>query len=156
MKMLRATTPADQSRHLGRRRRRERFRPHQELLEARTLLSSLGFTVDNLDPGYVETGPSWITAWGTSGFEGGYRTNSARANNATASWTLRNLPAARYAVYTTFVNNPYVATNTPFTILDGTKTVASMTLNEQLAANDDQAGGVGWKSLGTSRCPAGR
>ncbi len=156
MKMDTATSPADNSRHLDRRpRRRGRCRPAHEPLEARTLLSSLGLTVDNLDPGYVETGPYWTTGWGSYGFKGSYRENGVFGANTAASWTLSNLSAGRYAVYATYVNGAYNSSNAPFTVLDGTTTLGSLRLNEQAPANDDQAGGVGWESLGTYNFTSG-
>lgn len=105
------------------------------------------------DPGYSEYGTYWAYGWGTDTGGYRYRIDDTRSGTwtrpYTATWTVSALPAGTYQVFTTWVQSQYYASNAPYSVLDGSRTLGSMAVNQQLAPSDVSDGGRGWKLLGT-------
>ncbi|MGH7192964.1 MAG: Ig-like domain-containing protein, partial [Candidatus Saccharimonadales bacterium] len=121
--------------------------------------SPVEWVVNVGDAGYAETGDRWVSGWGIDSAGDRYRNASpvdaAWATPSTATWTVAGLAPGTYQVYATWVQSPYVATNAPFSVLDGSKTLANLAVNEQAAPSDVTDGGRGWKSLGTFTISSG-
>jgi Pretoxin HINT domain/Bacterial Ig domain len=106
--------------------------------------------IDNGGTGYSESGPGWNDTGSVPGYYGGsgrYDTN----NSGTASWTATSLPSGTYEVlvswggYSVTQNN---ATNAGFTVYDGSTSLATKTINEDLAPNSANVDGQLYQSLG--------
>ena len=119
-------------------------------------------TIDNGQTGYAETG-TWTTA--TGGFNGTNRvakTTSGKKPTATASWTFTGLAKGSYDVYITYAGTSDYSNAAPFTVYDGSKSLATDTVNESILVTQSQGGmipgsygGVGWLELGTFSISSG-
>src|SRR5262249_9543417 len=82
----------------------------------------------------------------------GYHNNVHFAASGTgsnvATWTF-NVAPGQYRVSATWSTDPNRATNSPYTVLDGTTPLGTVPVNQQLAPSDRIDSGVGWKDLGT-------
>ncbi|MBI1336445.1 MAG: choice-of-anchor D domain-containing protein [Phycisphaera sp.] len=65
-----------------------------------------------------------------------------------ASYTMTGLEAGVYRVSATWRSDPNRATNTPYTVLDGTATLATVLINQELAPNDRTEAGFAFEDLG--------
>jgi hypothetical protein len=63
-------------------------------------------------------------------------------------WQFNNLAAGRYRVSVNWVPFSNRATDAPFTVKDGSASLATVPVNQELAPDDFTAGGVAWESLG--------
>ncbi len=100
--------------------------------------------IDNGDAGFSTVG-SW-TAY-AQGFQGDLHYSAAGVGNDVATWTFTVTPG-QYRVAATWRQEPNRATNSPFTVYDGSAALATILVNQELAPNDFTDQGVGWKNLG--------
>ena len=96
------------------------------------------------DPGFRLTGakPAATLAQGQG-------LNVARLNSGgQATWTFTGLVPGQYRISATWNDNPKGATSVAYTILDGTKALSTVTLNQRQAPADLTDAGRAWKDLG--------
>ena len=113
-----------------------------------TLTGKVGAVIiDNSGAGFSPSG-EWTFAPGL-----GYNNNihySAPGSGADVGrWTFDVVPG-RYRVSATWGPHPSAATNTPYTVLDGTTPLGTIRLNQEVAANDFQDAGAAWEDLGSA------
>jgi hypothetical protein len=65
-----------------------------------------------------------------------------------ATWSFNVTPGARYRVSATWFALSNRATNSPYTVYDGTTSDGTTAVNQQLSPTDFTDAGVGWKDLG--------
>jgi hypothetical protein len=71
------------------------------------------------------------------------------SGSSIATWTFTVAPGV-YRIAATWSAHPNRATNSPFTILDGTTQVTSVPINQELTPNDFSASGATWETLAAS------
>ncbi len=107
-------------------------------------------------PGSIvnDTGSNFVSYIGTWQFDtntGGYNNDEhwipAGDGSAKATWTFSDIVPGRYRVLATWVPGSGLATNAPFTLLDGNALLLTTTVNQTLAPNEEFADGVWWKQL---------
>ena len=114
--------------------------------------------VDNSSgaPAYVEHGPGWTTS-SLPGYLGTSRYHSGGGSGTnTASWTVPGLAPGRYEVFATWSAYNNRATNSPYTIFDGTVAQGTILVNQQLTPSGVQAFGDSWHNLGTFSVASGQ
>src|SRR5262249_52549509 len=119
-----------------------RARVQLEALEARALLSTI---VDDSGAGF-SAGAGW-TAYSRQGYLNRIPYTGG-SSGATASGTFSGRTPGRYRVSATWDAEPNRATNSPYTVLDGNTTLATVAVNQQQVPSDFTDAGVGWKDLG--------
>jgi hypothetical protein len=122
--------------------------------------------IDDGAPGFSVSGarPSVIT----QGYQGdarrlgpAYRLFSTRRVisiprfRSTATWAFGDVEPGTYRVSATWSPGADRAVNAPFTVLNGTTTLASVAVNQRLAPADLTAHGTTWKDLGTFKIDSG-
>src|SRR6185369_12382427 len=81
------------------------------------------------------TGFSTVGTWSVTnnqGYQSDFRSVGAGKGAKTASWTFSGLTPGLYRVSATWVAAGDRATNAPFTILDGSTVLATVTRNQRL------------------------
>jgi subtilisin family serine protease len=105
--------------------------------------------IDDGDSGFSTVG-AWSSMSGApagGGYQTDYLFSSAGSGSNTASWTFIVAPG-HYRVSATWLAHPNRATNAPFTVLDGTTPLATVSVIQETAPNDFSDAGVGWRDLG--------
>jgi hypothetical protein len=102
---------------------------------------------DDGDATGFSTVGSW-TLWTGFGYHNQVHQGTAGTGSDKATWTFAVVPGA-YQVAVTWVAHPNRADNAPYTVLDGTTSLGTVRVNQQLAPSDFTDQGVGWKVLGT-------
>lgn len=109
--------------------------------------------LDNGDNGFTTVG-SW-TNWGGQGYRSDVHEGLAGTGTQSATWTFTDLTPGVYevaATWTTFSNR---ATNSPYSILDGSSLLNTVRVNQRLAPSGFSADGVNWQLLGGSHALTG-
>jgi hypothetical protein len=114
--------------------------------------------IDNIQPGYSETG-SWSTVVrGYNDTSRVARTLRPSGQSATATWTFTGLPkGTTYFVYVTYAGKSTYSTAAPFSANGGT----AVKVNESILVTQSQGlaqgsyGGVGWVEVGNYAASAG-
>jgi hypothetical protein len=101
--------------------------------------------IDDGEPGFSTVG-SWSTSSG-EGFQGDIRVNAKGSGSDVASWTFDVTPG-RYRVSATWSTNANRATDSPFTVYDGTSPLRTIDINQEIAPNDFSDQGTTWEDLG--------
>lgn len=121
-----------------------------ECLETRRVLSDVPIIIDNQSPAseFLKTGN-----WGLVsqlGYAGSILYNAApNDGNEAANWYFQNLEPGWYRVAATWHDGASIyASNTPITILNQSTVIGTGQLNQRIAANDFEAAGVYWESIG--------
>lgn len=102
--------------------------------------------VDDSDSGFSTVG-QWMQLPGL-GFQGGLTYIGPGTGTNTASWTVSGLLPGRYRVSVTWKEDPSAADNTPYTILDGSTALTTLTLNQQVPPATFVDGDQTWQDLG--------
>ncbi len=102
--------------------------------------------VDDADPAFTTTG-SWTSFTG-QGYRNTVRFAAAGSGADAATWTLGVAPGV-YHVAATWFPHANRATDAPYTVLDGTTTLGTVRVNQQLTPADFNDSGAAWKDLGT-------
>jgi len=71
------------------------------------------------------------------------------AGEASATWTASELIPGQYRVYASWTASPMLATDTPFTLLDGTQVLATVRINQEQPPASFSASGSFWSPLST-------
>ena len=103
---------------------------------------------DDTDADYQETGPNWGNG-SLGGYDGGYRYHQKGTGADKARWTIAGLQPGCCEVFVTWKKHVNRAKDAPFTIFDGATPLGTVLVNQQEDPVDDQAAGVGWRSLGS-------
>ena len=106
---------------------------------------SNGRIIDNGDTGFTTAG-SWVVGPG-EGYQADMHYSQKGSGSDTARWTFDVTPG-RYRVSATWSIGTNRATDSPFTILDGTTTLGTVRMNQEQAPNDFSDRGVAWEDLG--------
>lgn len=96
--------------------------------------------------GFTQTG-SW-TQWTGSGYGSTHSTAPGGDGSTSATWTFTNLAPGKYQVWTTWVQAPNRATNSPFTIYDGGASRGTILVDQTIAPANQFVAPHSWKSLG--------
>jgi hypothetical protein len=102
--------------------------------------------IDNGAPGTATVG-TWTLITG-SGFRNDYLTGAAGTGTKTATWTFSNLTPGLYRVSANWLPASNRATNSPYTILQGTTVLGTVTINQQVAPAGFTDSGATWTDLG--------
>jgi hypothetical protein len=73
----------------------------------------------------------------------------------TSTWTFPGLAAGQYQISTTWFPHRNRASNAPYIIRDGSTTLATVRVNQELTPSDFVDAGDGWKILGTFTISSG-
>ncbi len=143
-------------------RRKRKNRLHQlESLEPRMLLSvDLSLlqhrVVGTQDTGYTETGSNWQTYTDSSSYQGTFCYHASGSDGANAQFSFGSLdPTQSYQVFVTWSAASNRASNSPFTVLDGSTPLATVSINQQCTPLNATGNGTVWESLGTYRTNTG-
>jgi hypothetical protein len=104
--------------------------------------------LDNGNAGFSSVG-SW-TAYPNQGYQADIHYAAAGSGESVATWSFGDLTPGIYRVSATWFPWHNRATNSPFTVFDGTTALATVPVNQELAPSDFTESGVGWKDLGGS------
>jgi hypothetical protein len=108
----------------------------------------------NAGPRIVDDGTATFTSSGSwrrltgAGYSGDTQWASANTS-ATSTWTFANLAPGQYRVAATWSGSGMNATDSPFTILDGSRRLSTVRVNQQRSAGTFTSGGASWQNLGT-------
>jgi autotransporter-associated beta strand protein len=114
--------------------------------------------IDNQDPGYAETGGNWQSWTDSNAYAGNFRYHAGGdgSDGAAAQFSFGSLdPTKTYQVFVTWTAQSNRASNSPFTVLDGTTPLATVLINQQFAPADATGDGTTWESLGTYQASTG-
>ncbi len=104
--------------------------------------------IDNGSPGFQTTG-KWTGPFSGQGFQNDVHF-SYPDDQDSATWTFNGLSDGTYRVSATWSTHDNRATNTPFTVLDGSVKRDTIRVNQQLAPSADVVvNGVNFQDLGT-------
>ncbi|WP_406701299.1 choice-of-anchor D domain-containing protein [Singulisphaera sp. Ch08] len=111
-------------------------------------VATRGRIVDNGDGGFT-TSSGWTpTVSPGESFRGDGLFRAAGTGSATATWTFGSLSPGRYRIATTWLAGTNRATNTPYAIFEGSTSLGTSFVNQQLAPVDFTDAGSMWHELG--------
>ncbi len=102
--------------------------------------------LDNLQAGFSTTA-GWAFYPG-QGYQNGVHYFSNGGGSDVATWTFSGLNPGQYRVSATWSVHPNRATDAPFSILDGSVPLATVSMNQELVPNDLSENGVAWEDFG--------
>ena len=105
--------------------------------------------VQTLDDG--ETGFASSAGWQSyagAGYESDMHFKQSGSGSEAATWTFTGLAPGQYRVWTTWVPFSNRVTNAPYTILDGSMALQTVTVNQQLSPSGLLDQGTSWQQLG--------
>ena len=143
-------SPQHRARQARRTRSLRGFLPSFQALEDRRLLATT--IINDGDPGFSATpAGAWTTWYSSAYYQGDDHEALAGDGSARADYTFAGLPAGQpYDVQVTWPAYANRAPDAPYTITDGSATLGSRTVNQQVAPEiPPDATGVAWHSLGT-------
>lgn len=108
-----------------------------------------GSIIDDGDSGYSTTGEWFALAVGLGfGFQGDLEVGVAGTGAETANWTFSDLTPGQYRVSASWLPLSGLATDAPFTILDGGTALATVDIDLTQQPNDIASAGAFWHDLG--------
>ena len=129
-----------------------------ESVESRQLLSTMAPAIldDSSATGFSETSPADWTQYTGGGLDNNHSAALGSGGVATpaASWTFHDLTPGVYVVDATWVQAANRATNSPFSVYDGSNLLASPSIDQTKAPGDFTQNGVGWKATWARRSPS--
>ena len=105
------------------------------------------YIIDDGDPGFSDTGTDWTNRTNTMAYQLDYDYHAAGTGADTATWTFANIPTGSYQVFAHWVPFMNWASNSPYTILDGTAAEGTVTVNQRVrlrAINPTASPGKVW------------
>ena len=105
------------------------------------------FIIDNGDAGF--SAPSYTTAVG-EGFQNDIAYAAAGGGSSVATWTFNGLATGTYRVSATWNIMSNRATNSPFTVYNGTTSLGTVLVNQEQLTNNRTDAGANWQDLGSS------
>lgn len=119
------------------------------IVEVKPLTAPLEI-IDDGDFAYRETGTGWESASTGNGYQGDVRFHAPGDGSTKARWVFECLTAgARYHVYTTWAPGSNRGKDVPYTIIDGTSTLATVRVMQTGIPAGITAAGRPWRSLGS-------
>jgi len=111
-------------------------------------VSNIAIIDDSSASGFTATS-GWIP-YGGQGYLNNVHYVGAGNGSEVATWTFNvNVVPGLYDVAVTYSAQGNRATNAPYTVYDGSTSLGTVPVNQQLTPNDFSDQGVGWKDLGT-------
>ncbi|WP_337177258.1 hypothetical protein [Paludisphaera sp.] len=83
-----------------------------------------------------------------TGWEGTVSSAPSGDGSSKATWTFNNLPTGVYQVWANWIQAPTMATNSPFTVYNGTSPLATVHMDQTRAPLGYYDGGSSWNTLG--------
>ena len=107
--------------------------------------------VDEVDPGYAESG-SWsgLDAFG-SGYGSNYRYAASGDGTSTATWEFSGLSSGSYEVEVTWTAHANRASDAPYRVYEGTTLLGTTRLDQRSWPTGASVGGVSFQNLGRFR-----
>src|SRR5262249_46695141 len=109
--------------------------------------------LDDSNPGFSTVG-SW-TFWTNQGYLGNIHEATAMTGADVATWLFSNLPAGLYQLSATWTAYTNRATNAPYKVLDGTTSLCTVLVNQQVAPSGFSDAGALWQNLGNFQIRSG-
>jgi hypothetical protein len=109
--------------------------------------------VDDSNPGFSTVG-SW-TLWTNQGYLGNIHEATAMTGADVATWLFSNLLPGQYQISATWTAYTNRATNAPYKVLDGTTSLGTVLVNQQVAPSGFSDAGALWQNLGTFQIHSG-
>ena len=100
--------------------------------------------IDNGDAGFSAQG---FTTYG-QGYQSDIHFSAAGSGSNSATWTFAVTPG-QYEVAATWTKHKNRATDSPFTVLNGSTVLSTVDVNQEQAPNDFSDAGANWERLGT-------
>jgi hypothetical protein len=112
-----------------------------------------GGLIDNVDAGFTTAGPEWTASTALTKKFGANVVTAAAGSGSSASWTFAGLRPGKYQVAATWPSRSDLANAAPATILDNTKVLATLAVNQKVAPQGASPGGfsergTSWQYLG--------
>ena len=105
------------------------------------------FIIDNGDSGF--SAPGYTTAVG-EGFQNDIAYAAAGGGSSVATWTFNGLATGTYRVSATWNIMSNRATNSPFTVYNGTTSLGTVLVNQEQLTTHRTDAGANWQDLGSS------
>ena len=121
--------------------------PFSFTVQATVLMPPAVVIVDNGDATFSTVG-AW-TRWTGQGYLSDIHESLLGTGADVASWTFTNLLPGLYRVSATWTTHTNRATNSPFTVLDGATSLATVAVNQRVAPSQFSDAGVYWNDLGS-------
>ncbi len=102
--------------------------------------------IDNGDAGFHTVG-DW-KYWTNQGFQGDVHESYAGTGADTAHWIFDRLLPGKYRVAATWTEYSNLATNAPFTVIDGNSSLGTVSIDQRLKPTDISHLGQSWQYLG--------
>jgi hypothetical protein len=102
--------------------------------------------IDDSTAGYAASG-NW-QYWTNSGYLGNVHEATAETGADVSTWTFNNIQPGQYRVSITWAAWSDRATNAPYTVLDGTTSLGTFPINQQVAPVGFTDAGGTWQDLG--------
>jgi uncharacterized protein (DUF1800 family) len=110
-------------------------------------IQRLGYQGETGDAGPAVLDGTW-TAVAGAGFQRAVHTSPAGKGENTATWSFAGLIPGQYRVSATWTAGTNRATNAPYNIVEGYRTLATVVVNQQQAPSHFSDAGVAWHDLG--------
>ena len=104
------------------------------------------FTLDDGDAGFASS--SGWQSYAGAGYLTDMHFKQSGSGSETATWSFTGLAPGQYRVWTTWVPYSNRVTNAPYTILDGSMALQTVTVNQQLTPSGLLDQGTSWQQLG--------
>jgi hypothetical protein len=137
--------PADSPANTVREARREP-KPATKNTKSPPTANSVQIIDDSADQGFSST-VGWMT-WPNQGYKNGIHYAEAGDGSKVAAWTFPVAPG-KYSVSATWFPDGNRATNAPFSVLDGTRILGTVAVDQKQAPVGFLDEGVFWQPLGT-------
>ena len=121
--------------------------PFDFAINANATTPSAVRVLDDGEPGFSTSG-AW-TPFAGQGFRSDVTYAAAGSGNVAATWAFAGLAPGRYRVSATWSPFSNRATDAPYTILDGSTTLAAVAVNQQLDPAGFADQGAAWQDLAT-------
>ena len=105
--------------------------------------------IDDGEEGFTESLAGWSAATNLAAYHSDYMVHAPGNGTGTATWTFNNVAPGSYQIFAHWVAFSTFASNAPYTVFDGSTSLGTVRVNQQLAPAGDSSEGVVWQSLGT-------
>ena len=104
-------------------------------------------TLDDANEACIKVGTGWTAETNAEAYQGEAHAHDPGDGSEIARWEFTGLPAGWYNVQVTWKEDDLLATDAPYTILEGSETKASKTIDQTVAPAGDEFDGKLWESL---------
>ncbi len=117
--------------------------------------SAVEIILDDGDPGFATTA-GWVNGTNLTAYQLDFDSHAAGNGSGFATWTFNNLATATYQIFARWVPFSNRASNAPYTMLDGSTSLGTVTVDQRVAPAGDLANGITWQSLGLFHDASGK